>query len=232
MSGTLNQIVPWAIPRTPDRLHAFLGEVFAIDVPRTAITEGASSPFDYLVHAFFEPGMRDEEGPEEENQTTGDCVVWASRGSGKTFYSAIATALDLIFKPGVEVRVLGGSLEQASRMYEHLRDVFDQDDLAPLVDGRITERKLQLVNGSRVALLAASQTSVRGVRPNILRCDEVDLFDPDVWRAATLTTRSAKCGDVLVRGRIEALSTWHLAGGMMSRLVPNAQLEGRKSFRW
>jgi hypothetical protein len=164
--------------------------------------------------------------------------VWAARGSGKTFYAAIATALDLVFKPGVQVKILGGSRDQSGRMHEHLRRLFEAPALAGLVDGTIGERKGRLRNGSGVEVLAQSHRSVRGTRPHKLRCDEVDLFDPEVWRAAQLVTRSGWCGTgaqrVFVRGSIEALSTLHVAGGLMSKVVDEAMRgeSGRRVFRW
>lgn len=208
-------------PGTPDGLHAWLRDVLGVEVPRSPMVEGHAAPFDYLVHAFFGPG----EGP-------ADCVVWANRGGGKTFLGAVATALDLLFRPGIEVRVLAGSLEQAARMHAHLRAIFARDALARLVLGRVTDRRLRLRNGSGVELLAQSQVSVRGTRVQRLRCDEVELFDPEVWEAAQLTTRSKVCGGVPVRASIECLSTMHVPHGMMARLVEEARRGRRRLLRW
>lgn len=210
-------IIAGVRPQTPAQLRQWLGIVLDVEAPRAARLGGHQSPFEYLCHAFF-----DDTSPR-------DCVVWACRGGGKTFYAAIATALDLIFKPGVEVRVLGGSLEQSRRMHHHLRQLFDKPALAPLVQGRPTDRRLTLVNGSVVEVLAQSHTSVRGSRPQILRCDEAELFDPEIWEAAQLTTRSRQCGEVLVRGAVEALSTHHAPSGLMARLISD---EARAQFRW
>jgi hypothetical protein len=162
----------------------------------------------------------------------GDCVVWANRGGGKTFMGAVATALDLVFKPGIEVRVLGGSLEQSKRMHAHLRRLFGVPALAALVDGAIKERRLRLVNGSEVEMMAQSEASVRGTRVQKLRCDEVELFKPEVWEAAQLTTRSKQCGDVYVRGSVECLSTMHRPYGIMHSLVRDARAGSRRLFRW
>ena len=41
--------------------------------------------------------------------------------------------------------------------------------------------------------------SVRGTRVQKLRCDEVELFTPEVWDAVQLTTQSKLCGGVEVR---------------------------------
>ncbi len=209
-------------PKTDDDLRTFLQEALGIETPTAPLLEDHHAPFDYLRAAFF------------EDAEPRDLLVWANRGGGKTFYAAVATALDLAFKPGVQIRILAGSLEQAKRMHAHLRDLFDRPALRPLVDGRITERRLRLVNASACELLAQSQTSVRGTRVQKIRCDEVELFDPDVWSAAQLATRSKRCGTdddpVLVRGSIEALSTMHVPFGLMADLVKNAA--NRRIFKW
>lgn len=209
-------------PRTPDELHEWLKRHLDLVVPLSPLIVGHASPFDYLCHAFFEtdPGR------------ARDCVVWANRGGGKTFLAAVATALDLVFKPGIEIRILGGSLEQAKRMHAHLRAIFARPQFAELVEGKITEKRIRLINGSAVELLAQSQTSVRGTRVQKLRCDEVELFDPEVWEAAQLTTRSKDCGGVLVSGTIECLSTMHVPYGLMYRLVAEAREGQRALFKW
>lgn len=210
---------PWPSPKNEDELHAWIRETLGLTVPRAARVPGHTAPFEYLVHAFFEGRVRPL-----ISAVTGkpilDCVVWANRGGGKTFLGAVATVLDLVFKPGVEVRILGGSLEQSKRMHAHLRALFSLEPLEPLVAGRITETKLSLTNGSRVELLAQSQASVRGTRPQKLRCDELDLFDPDVWEAAQLTTRSAPTA----LGTIEGLSTMHRPFGLMRAISSNAEI--------
>jgi len=205
-------------PATPDELHGYCRAVLGFDVPRTARLEGYSAPFDYLCHAFFETaGVR-------------DCVVWANRGGGKTRYGAIATLLDLLFKPGIQVRILGGSLEQSSRMHDYLREMIEGDVFIDLLQGKATGKHIQLNNGSRVEVQAQSEPSVRGLRVQKLRCDEVELFTPQVWQAAQFVTRSAMCGDTWVRGSIEALSTMHRPFGLMHQLVQ--EQETRRLFRW
>ncbi|RMH26169.1 MAG: hypothetical protein D6693_07615 [Planctomycetota bacterium] len=209
-------------PRTPNQLHAWLRLALDVDCPRAPIAEGSDAPFDYLAHAFF------------ESSTPRDALVWANRGGGKTYLGAVATALDLAFKPGVEVRILAGSLEQAARMHQHLRELMARPVLAPAVDGRPTERRVRLLNGSTCRTLAQSHASVRGVRVQKLRCDEVELFDPALWDAAQLTTRSKRCGETLVRGAVEALSTMHRPHGLMAKLVDESRDHpgARRLFRW
>ncbi len=215
------QQTPWEnTPETPDELHAWLIEHLSIMMVREPIVEGHSAPFAYLCHAFF------------EDRSPRDCVVWANRGGGKTFYAAVATLLDMVFKPGIEIRILGGSLEQSKRMHAHLRTLFAIEPFDELLDGRITERRVRLLNGSSVELLAQSQTSVRGTRVQKLRCDELELFDREVWEAAQLTTREMGNGARRVRGSIECFSTMHVPYGLMHELIEQSGDEGtRRVFK-
>lgn len=161
-----------------------------------------------------------------------DLLLWANRGGGKTFLGALATTLDLLFKPGIEIRILAGSLEQSKRMFAHLRRFFSVPALTDLLQGRITERRIVLQNESTVEILAQSEASVRGTRVQKLRCDEVDLFDPAIWEAAQLTTRSATLNGIHFRGAVECLSTMHRPHGLMFRLVKDSTTGSRRLFKW
>lgn len=202
---------------------------------RTALdVQLSAKPLEYLAHAFFADHLPGALGNTDDDAI--DAVVWANRGGGKTFLGAVATLLDLVYKPGIEVRILGGSLEQAQRMHAHLRHLIRCPAVSDLVEGRVTDRKLELVNGSRLELLAQSQASVRGTRIQKLRCDEVELFDPAVWEAAQLTTRSKQVEynskTYTIRGSIEALSTMHRAHGLMRDVVEQAGEGSRRLFKW
>ena len=83
-------------PSNAHQLHSFVKNVLGFNMPHEVLIEGHASPFSYLCHTFFES--------EEDNEPR-DCVVWANRGGGKTQLGAIATLLDLIFKPGIQVLI-------------------------------------------------------------------------------------------------------------------------------
>lgn len=205
--------------KTPDELHAWVKDNLGLDVPRESVCGHHSAPFDYLQHAYFEP--------------TNDCVVWAPRGGGKTRLGAVATLLDLMHKPGVSIRIMGGSLEQSMKMWEHLLpDVQKQFPDLKLRDGC---KKISLPEGGTAAVLPQSQRAVRGMRVQKLRCDEVELFKPPVWEAAQLTTRSdagRRKKAEGVSGVVEAFSTLHESGGLMSQIVKHAEERGVPVFRW
>ncbi|HYO10725.1 MAG TPA: hypothetical protein VER17_17300 [Tepidisphaeraceae bacterium] len=166
-----------------DHLHDWVKTFLGLDTPREAVCPGHDAPFEYLKAAYFEPA--------------GDLVVWAPRGGGKTRLGAAATLLDLLHKPGVEVRILGGSLEQSRRMWEHLMADVERaaaEQVARRAPGVRASQEIRLANGSRAGVLAQSQRAVRGLRVQKLRCDEVELFDPAVWEAAQLVTKSQVSG--------------------------------------
>ena len=212
-----------ARPRSADELHRLVKCAFGLHVPRRAVIEGNSAPFDYLCAAFFDDADLDSQRGER------DLIVWANRGGGKTMLGAVATMLDLLFKPGIRVCILGGSLEQSSRMFEHLCELANRPWARKLLARTPTQRELRLINGSVARVLTQSPRSVRGQHVHKLRCDEVDEFKDKIWDAVQFIPRSGRCGDRTVRGSIEALSTMHRAYGPMSRVIEKAQ---GKVLRW
>jgi hypothetical protein len=238
-ASTIEPVDPKEPPRTMNELHTWVATHAGVNLVRTPIIAGHAAPMDYVAHSFFEGRIPTGPATPDAPERGADCVVWANRGGGKTFLGALATLLDLIFKPTIQIRILGGSLEQSRRMYEHLRSLFERPTLAPFLKRGATRHGLSLNHGSRVELLAASQTSVRGTRVQKILCDEVELFDPDVWDACQLATRSiayeGPWGDT-VRGSVHALSTMHRPFGLMWKLVERS-LDGGNSidrpvFRW
>lgn len=197
-----------------DELHAWLKKHLEIDVPRRSVCPDHDAPFDYVRGAYFEPAR--------------DQVVWAPRGGGKTRLAAAVTLLDLLHKRGTSVRILGGSLDQSLRMWEHLLP--DLERLAPdlLHAGSVSRRSIRLSSGSSVSVLTQSQRAVRGLRVQKMRCDEVELFKPDVWEAAQLVTRSSHGAS----GVVEAISTLHAPWGLMARIIDRAKENGTGVVRW
>jgi len=70
--------------------------------------------------------------------------------------------------------------------------------------------------------------SVRGQHIQKLRCDEVELFDADVFAAAKFTTQS-KDG---IRAAMEMISTMHRPYGLMEKIVSSANEQGTAVFKW
>ena len=189
-------------PKNPAGLHAWLRTVCNLNIPRRSMCPGHVSPFAYLCESFFGQS---------------DLLVWANRGGGKTTLAAVACLLDALFKRPVKSAVLAGSFDQSDRLVNCLRQLLTPHEA--LLHPRWLRDRLWL-DGSSVLSLAQSQQAVRGLRVQKLRCDEVDLFDRDVWRAAQFVTQSSG----QTRGSLEVFSTLHRPGGLMDDLVTDAMV--------
>ncbi|MHC4424667.1 MAG: phage terminase large subunit family protein [Planctomycetota bacterium] len=135
--------------------------------------------------------------------------------------------MDCIFKPNCQVRILGGSGEQAGRMYEYLM-AFLHNGFEQFLAGPALKAKCRFTNGSSVEVLTQSATSVRGQHIQKLRCDELDLFDEDVFAAAKFTTQSRNN----VAAAMELISTMHRPYGLMQEVVSSAPQFGTPIFKW
>jgi hypothetical protein len=205
--------------RTADDLHSWIRLFTGLRIPRRSVCANHQAPFDYLRRSYFEP--------------TTDQVVWAPRGGGKTRLAAVATLLDLLHKPRCAIRILGGSLEQSLRMWEHLLP--DMEHLAKdlLVKKPRSSRRIALSIGSSAAVLTQSERAVRGLRVQKLRCDEVELFKPEIWQAAQLVTRSIQNSpEKTIAGSIEAISTFHRLHGLMHKIIEQAEAAKTPIVRW
>ena len=207
-------------PRTKADLKNYVKVFLGLDVPDKVICVGHNSPMDYLWHSFSADFAA-------ERKANADAIIWANRGGGKTELAAVATLADCIFKPNCQVRILGGSGEQANRMYEYLTG-FLNSGFAEFLAGPARKDKCSFVNGSAVEVLTQSATSVRGQHIQKLRCDELELFDRDVFAAAKFTTRST---DGLLAA-MEMISTMHRPYGLMHEVVSSAAQLGTPVFKW
>lgn len=207
-------------PKTKKGLKNYVKVFLGINVPDKKICPEHNSPMDYLWHSFGSDFAADR-------PANADAIVWANRSGGKTELAAIATLLDCIFKPNCQVRILGGSGEQAGRMYDYLTG-FLRCGYEDFLSGPLRKENCRFVNGSAVEVLTQSATSVRGQHTQKLRCDEVELFDEDVFNAAKFTTQST---DGLVAA-MEIISTMHRPYGLMQKIVSSAEQSGTPLFKW
>jgi hypothetical protein len=215
-------------PRTTQDLKNYVKVFLRINIPDKKICSEHNSPMDYLWHSFT-ADFPDSRATSHERRApkNADCIVWANRAGGKTELAAVATLLDCIFKPNCQVRILGGSGEQSSRMYEYLT-AFLRNGFEQFLAGPILKGKCRFANGSTVEVLTQSATSVRGQHVQKLRCDEVELFDKDVFAAAKFTTQST----ANVVAAMELISTMHRPYGLMQKIVSSAAQLGTPVFKW
>jgi hypothetical protein len=175
---------------------------------------------EYLQHTFFSDFA-------QLSGINADAVVWANRAGGKTLLAAAATLLDCIFKPNCQVRILAGSGAQAGRMYEYFAN-FAKNGFEDFLAGPVRKEKCSFANGSNVEVLTQSAASVRGHHVQKLRCDEVELIDPQIFEAAKFVTQS-KHGII---SAFEAISTMHKPYGLMQDIINSAKHFGTPIFKW
>jgi len=207
-------------PKSRQDLKNYVKVFLGIDIPDKKICPEHNNPMDYLWHSFSADFAADK-------AANADAIVWANRSGGKTELAAIATLLDCTFKPNCQIRILGGSGEQAGRMYEYLTS-FLHNGFEEFLAGPVRKSKCRFANSSAVEVLTQSPMSVRGQHIQKLRCDEVELFDEDVFAAAKFITQSTAN---LVAG-MEMISTMHRPYGLMHEIVSSAKHFGTPLFKW
>ncbi len=206
-------------PATREQLREYVTAFLGIDVPDVRMCDDHAAPMDYLWHVFnadFTAGA-----------SNGDAVVWANRSGGKTHLAAVATLLDCVFKPWCAVRILGGSAQQSAGMYEYLAG-FVHRGFAHLLDGPFQKERCRFLNGAGVEIMTQSSRNVRGRHIHKLRCDEVELFDEQVFSAAKFITQST---DGLTAA-METASTMHRPYGLMQKVIAKARENHTPTFKW
>lgn len=197
-------------PRNPDELWNWLVVHMGVVVARNAVCKGHCAPYDVLSCWQY--------------RRPREVLVLGSRGAGKSFLTAIDTHLCSRFEAGHETRILGGAKSQAQQVLSGFR----QAVLGAPVDARLADsdtiakpgvERILYRNGSEVAILTASETSVRGPHVPTLRMDEVDEIEPALQEAAY--------GMVMDKGgsyapMISKTSTWHNFGGPMDAEIRKA----------
>ena len=196
--------LPRALPRDAYALANWVTKHLGSAVPVRAVCPHHSAPADYLWHALTQPT---------------DAVVWACRGGGKTYFAAMACVLEQFFGLRTESAVLGGSPRQSTRVLGYARKF--AEDLGILVDS--TARSVVLQTGV-IHAFPQSEKAVRGMHVERLRCDEVELFDEDVFSALSFSTTGRTAA-----GTVECLSTAHRMGGRMMQLIKRCRESGPAS---
>lgn len=205
-------------PKTRDQLARYVRYFLKIKTPDRRVCPGHASPMDYLWHSY---------NADFSAACGADCIVWANRGGGKTQLAAVATLLEGLFKPHCHTGLLAGSHDQAHRMYGYL-EAFATLGFERFIAGKMKADACRFVNGAQVEVLPQSAAAVRGRHIHKLRCDEIELFDPDIFNAAKFVTRSDKG----LCGAIEIFSTMHRPYGLMQRLIDNAAITETPTFCW
>lgn len=164
-------------------------------------------------------------------------VVWeASRGFGGKSLLLSALALVEMLTLGANIRIIGGSGEQAARVNEYIRGQnprtrgqFWDAPLAPThLLGVTTQTSVNTTNGGHAKALMASPTSIRGAHPERLKIDEADEMDLDLFHSAQGQTM----GTSKVTAQTTISSTHHHSDGTMTYIKQQCREKGWSHFSW
>jgi hypothetical protein len=196
-------------PDSPTMLWHWVYSYTGVRIAIERVCQGHDSAWDYFSGVYFErPSLT---------------LVLGSRGAGKSFLSALNTHVTSRWSPRHGTRILGGSRSQSEQVYRALREVVYEGAGPAGSDSqafaRLLEGEARYSNGSDVAILSASSTSVRGPHVPSLKLDEVDEIAPDLREAAMgmCIARNGSTASVVMT------STWHRVNGPMGQLVERAQ---------
>lgn len=166
-------------PQTDEELHAFIKEKWGIHVPRVAVTEGMSSPFQFIADIYFF----------RENSVIGI----ANREGAKTSSVALIHALFANFFPGYEGISAGAIEEQTKRVYGALKQLnrkWGQDNIA-----ETQATQIRWKNDSIVEPKVGTDAQMNGPHSFLLHRDEIEQFRRSAFNEADNITKSGKTAD-------------------------------------
>jgi hypothetical protein len=206
-------------PADDDELHEWIKQNLDIDIPRVAVCEDHTSPFQFIADLYF------------ERQTA--ALLMASRGSGKTFMVAILHWINSRFKPGIESVTFGAIEFQSFAAYNHLKNwVYDKDGnkRPEIVESQMRETLWK--NGSKVRVLGSTASAVNGPHPQVAHADEIELMQEDTFRESRNMTMGIKLRDGrFVKPQDVMTSTRKGPNGRMQLLIDEIETARAKGAR-
>ena len=202
-------------PATPDELWEAVRIMWGIEIPRTRVCPGHSSPFDAFCEGYF--GNR------------GNYALWyGSRGTGKSLMLAIL-GLTKTALLGINATLLGGSMAQSQNVHEHVEQLMRAPYAPRHAVARQIQTELAFNEGNWIRPLPASQRTVRGPHPQLVLLDEIDEMDYDVYTAAQgQAMAKPNTKGVVVPEMTIASSTWQNPVGCMALGTPITTPNGDK----
>jgi hypothetical protein len=210
-------------PTTPLHLWSWIKNHTGVNLAREHVCDEHCAPMDVMACWQFDRPP--------------NCLLLGPRGGGKSFMTAIDSHLCSRFEARHGVRVLGGAKSQARQVLEGFDEAILSGEGALGSDkDAISKRqveKIEYANGSKVEILTASPTSVRGPHVPTLRIDEVDEIEPELLEACVGMVMDKEEGRAgrpknLMGPMISRTSTWHNLGGPMEGAIESSKAENEK----
>lgn len=189
--------------------EAWTGEI----MPFNSVCDDHQTPWHYLSSLFFEDHR--------------NLVVIANRDGGKTKTTAKLNALELVFKPGIEIASVGAIKRQAKKCYKYTKAYLSHPLFSKLVLKSIMELT-EIANGSTYEQLVGTLAGVNSPHPQKLRADEVELMSRDVLEEMSMVPVS-KDG---IKASMVLISTRKFPYGNMQEYYESAKERNFEILVW
>ncbi len=201
-------------PETDDELHDWVLQATGINIPRVAATPDTNAPFEWFSDLFFERERA--------------VLVVASRGSGKSFLSALFNFTMCYWFKEVECMSVGAIEEQAKNVYNHIRTfqdiAADKLKMTLVKPGQSQQSFTKYFNNSRYKIVTGSKKAVNGPHDSVVHRDEIELMDKEVY-LESLNIEKAKVNSdgELINTRTLLTSTRKTSMGLMQEIIDNCE---------
>lgn len=210
------------VPTTDDELWQWVVDNTGFEIPRVAVCEDHTAPFDYVSDFFFERER--------------SLLLIGSRELGKTLNTSIVNFANSELKPGTESVTFGAIESQAKKAYQHLKNfLFEKDDKGRKVlkdnveDTLRSETKWK--NGSVWSIIVGSRSGVNSPHPQKVHADEIDLMEKEVWDESRAMSSSETINGKLIKAQDVATSTWKSTKGLVQELMDEIKKSESSGFK-
>lgn len=197
------------LPQTDDELWQYVHDTWDVRIPRVQVCASHVAPFRVFADAFF------------ARQSM--IVLKASRGlGGKSFLLSVLGATKAALT-AADVVILGGAMPQSQNVHRYMAALWDRPS-APrhLLREPPLATETRFAAGHLIKAIPASQSSVRGLHPQLLLLDECDVMDLAIFDAAMGQTL-AKPG---IPACTVASSTHQVPDGTFTEVIRRAKEKG------
>lgn len=212
--GKSSQKLP--APTTDDELHLWIEKELGYDIPRVAVCDDHTAPFDYVADFIFERYK--------------SILVLGGRESAKTLNTSIIHYVNSEIKPGCESCTFANIEQQSNKAYTYVKSfLYTIDDsgkkvLKSSIEGDPLRKETKWKSGSKIEIIVGTVSGVNSPHPQKVHADEVDLIDDSIWDES----RNMASSKVLPDGReIKAqnigTSTLKSTKGIMQRLIDESE---------
>lgn len=197
-----------------DGLHAFIYDVFGVDIPRTKCCSDHDAPFDFVAESFFDIYQF--------------VLALANRNGGKTLDFSILDALNSYAKDNCETATVAALKAQADKCYRYFTDWTQNISIFAEAVVNTTRNRTDFDNSSSVQILTGTAKGVNAPHPNKALIDEVELWEWSILMEAFSMAHTSN-GNT---GQTILTSTRKYASGVMDRLLEESERRGIKVYKW